>query len=88
MSQFNIAVVVGSLRRDSFNAQLARAIGKLAPADFSSQSFATCCSIIRTTTKVPPSGQKAEVRNSVGEVPLVRDARVQPLDPRRTQECY
>jgi chromate reductase, NAD(P)H dehydrogenase (quinone) len=35
MSQLNIAVVVGSLRRDSFNAQLARAIAKLAPADFS-----------------------------------------------------
>ena len=30
----NIAVIVGSLRRDSFNTQLARAIEKLAPADF------------------------------------------------------
>jgi chromate reductase len=30
----NIAVIVGSLRRDSFNAKLARAIEKLAPADF------------------------------------------------------
>lgn len=30
----NIAVLVGSLRRDSFNAKLARAIEKLAPADF------------------------------------------------------
>ena len=35
MSQLNIAVLVGSLRRDSFNAQLARAIAKLTPADFS-----------------------------------------------------
>lgn len=34
MSQTNIAVIVGSLRRDSFNAKLARAIAKLAPADF------------------------------------------------------
>ena len=31
MSQLNIAVLVGSLRRDLFNAQLARAT----PADFS-----------------------------------------------------
>jgi hypothetical protein len=31
MSQINIAVIVGSLRRDSFNAKLARAIAKLAP---------------------------------------------------------
>ena len=32
---FKVAVVVGSLRRDSFNAQLARSLVKLAPADFS-----------------------------------------------------
>jgi len=31
---FKVAVVVGSLRRDSFNAQLARALVKLAPTDF------------------------------------------------------
>src|SRR5688572_13447842 len=35
MSQYSIAVIVGSLRRDSFNRQLATAIAKLAPQDFS-----------------------------------------------------
>ena len=35
MSQYSIAVVVGSLRRDSFNRKLANAVPKLAPADFS-----------------------------------------------------
>ena len=35
MSVFNIAVVVGSLRRDSFNRKLAGAIAKLAPQEFS-----------------------------------------------------
>ena len=35
MNQYQIAVVVGSLRRDSFNRKLATAIVKLAPADFS-----------------------------------------------------
>ena len=35
MSQYQIAVVVGSLRKDSFNRKLATAIAKLAPADFS-----------------------------------------------------
>ncbi|MFC3551696.1 NADPH-dependent FMN reductase [Lysobacter cavernae] len=35
MSQYRIAVVVGSLRRDSFNQQLANALVKLAPQDFS-----------------------------------------------------
>jgi chromate reductase len=34
MSPINIAVIVGSLRRDSFNSKLAQAIAKLAPADF------------------------------------------------------
>lgn len=35
MNQYNIAVVVGSLRRDSFNRKLATAIARLAPAEFS-----------------------------------------------------
>ncbi len=35
MTNYQIAVIVGSLRRDSFNRQLATAIAKLAPADFS-----------------------------------------------------
>jgi chromate reductase len=34
MSQYSIAVVVGSLRRDSFNRKLANAVPRLAPADF------------------------------------------------------
>ena len=35
MSQYQIAVVVGSLRKDSFNRKLASAIAKLAPPEFS-----------------------------------------------------
>lgn len=35
MSQYQIVVVVGSLRKDSFNLKLAQALTKLAPADFS-----------------------------------------------------
>jgi len=35
MAQYTIAVVVGSLRKDSFNHQLATALAKLFPADFS-----------------------------------------------------
>src|SRR5512135_373785 len=34
MEQFQIAVVVGSLRKDSFNRKLANAIAKLGPSDF------------------------------------------------------
>ena len=35
MNQYQIAVIVGSLRKDSFNRKLASAIVKLAPSDFS-----------------------------------------------------
>ncbi|HEY9098239.1 MAG TPA: NAD(P)H-dependent oxidoreductase [Thiobacillus sp.] len=35
MSQYPIAIVIGSLRRDSFNRKLATAIAKLAPPEFS-----------------------------------------------------
>ena len=35
MKQYQIAVVVGSLRKDSFNRKLANAIVKIAPPDFS-----------------------------------------------------
>jgi chromate reductase len=34
MTQYDIAVVVGSLRRDSFNRKLATGLARLAPADF------------------------------------------------------
>ncbi len=35
MSKYQIAVIVGSLRHDSFNRKLASAVAKLAPAEFS-----------------------------------------------------
>jgi chromate reductase len=35
MNKYQIAVIVGSLRKESFNRKLANAIAKLAPADFS-----------------------------------------------------
>ena len=35
MNQYQIAVIVGSLRKDSFNRQLANALVKLAPSNFS-----------------------------------------------------
>ena len=58
-TQMNIAVIVGSLRRDSFNAKLAHAIENLAPRDFTSSicKSATCHSTIRmmTPTKRPRS---------------------------------
>jgi len=34
MSQYNIALIVGSLRKDSFNKKLAHALSKMAPKEF------------------------------------------------------
>lgn len=39
MDQYKIALVVGSLRRDSFNRKLAGALAKLGPSDFSFQQL-------------------------------------------------
>jgi chromate reductase len=39
MSQYKIAVVIGSLRHDSYNRQLANAMMKLAPPEFSFQDL-------------------------------------------------
>ena len=35
MTQYQVAVIVGSLRKDSYNRTLATAIAKLAPTEFS-----------------------------------------------------
>src|SRR5689334_23120650 len=35
MSQYQVAVIVGSIRRDSLNKKLASAVAKLAPSEFS-----------------------------------------------------
>ena len=37
MGEYKIALIVGSLRRDSFSRKLARGLIKLGPADFSFQ---------------------------------------------------
>lgn len=39
MSQYQVGLVVGSLRRDSFNRKLANAVTRLAPEEFSFQSL-------------------------------------------------
>jgi chromate reductase, NAD(P)H dehydrogenase (quinone) len=39
MSQYRIAVIVGSLRKESFNKKLATALARLGPADFSFETL-------------------------------------------------
>ena len=56
MSEYQIAVVVGSLRRDSFNRKLAHAMVKLAPSTFSfnevKSAISHCTTKMTTRTRL------------------------------------
>ena len=54
MRQYTVAVVVGSLRKDSFNRAVAMAIARLAPADFSFKEV--------SIASLPPYNQDADGR--------------------------
>ena len=64
-NNYRIAVLVGSLRRDSFNRKLANALAKMAPPEFSSSrcKSTTCRSTTRTTTPASRLGQAAQRGN-------------------------
>ena len=83
MSQYQIAVVVGSLRRDSFNRKLATAVVKLAPPEFSFRQV--------QIGDLPLYNQDddASQADPVKQLPWrsVCHGRLQPFDPWRAQEC-
>ncbi len=90
MSQNRIAVVVGSLRKDSFNRKLATwPSPPLAPADFTFEHLRIDdLPLYNQDDDGEPgaAGQAAEERDRGGARPAVRDAGVQPLDAGRAQE--
>ncbi len=66
MAQYKIAVVVGSLRKDSFNKKLAQALEKLLPAEFS-------CTTVRIDdlplyNQDDDGNQSAQVKRLKGEI--------------------
>jgi len=66
MAQYKIAVVVGSLRKDSFNKKLAHALEKLLPAEFS-------CTTVRIDdlplyNQDDDGNQSAQVKRLKGEI--------------------
>jgi chromate reductase, NAD(P)H dehydrogenase (quinone) len=62
MSQYQIAVIVGSLRRDSLNRQLADAIVKLAPTDFTFKQL--------SIAELPPYNQDDDAHQTSSVVQL------------------
>ena len=89
MSQKKIAVVIGSLRKDSFNR-------KLAARDRASRAgglHLRACAHRRPAALQPgrrrqpgAAGAAPEERDRGRRRPAVRDAGIQPLDPRRAEE--
>ncbi len=89
MSKINIAVLVGSLRRDSFNARLAAAVAKLAPAEFTFKTLQICDLPLYNqdddaNQAAPVKRLKSEITASQGIA--VRHAGIQPIDPGRFEE--
>lgn len=66
MKQYNIAVIVGSLREDSFNRKLAHALSKLAPPEFAFQQVEI--GDLPLYNQDDDANQAASVRRMKGEI--------------------
>ena len=88
MSQYPVAVVVGSLRRDPFNRKLANAVARLAPAEFSFKQVRIDDLPLynQDDDAQPADSVKLEGRNQRRPRTSLRDPRIQPLAPRRVEE--
>ncbi len=91
MNEYVIALIVGSLRRDSLNRKLAGAVIKLAPPDLSFRQVQIGdLPLYNADDDAAPSGPVLRLRNEikVGAGPAVRHPRIQPLASRRAQERH
>lgn len=87
MNDYQIAVVVGSLRQDSFNRKLAHAIAKLSPPGFSyKQIRIDDLPLYNQDDDSNPAEPVKTVkgRDRRGTWVAVCHARIQPFNPRRT----
>ena len=76
MSQYKIAMIVGSLRKDSFNRKLADAIAKLAPAEFSFTSVPIddlpLYNTVYELAQKNNDTQSLDLLNSIGKPPYAK----------------
>ena len=89
MSPYPIAVIVGSLRKESFNRRFADALALLAPSDFLFKQVHIAD--LPLYNQDDDANQAESVKRLKGRDrrragASLRDARIQPLDPRRAQE--
>ena len=90
MSHYKIAVVIGSLRRDSFNRKLAAGLAKLAPPEFSLQEVQI--GDLPLYNQDDDACQASSVKRLKAEIAasqglLFFTPGVQSLHSRRAQEC-
>ena len=67
MAKFKVAVIVGSLRKDSYNLKLGKALAKLGQDKFDAQFFANRRSAALQSgsgSAIPGTGNAIEKRNS------------------------
>lgn len=92
MSKYQIAVIVGSLRKDSFNRKLATALAKLAPnGQFTfKQVDISDLPLYNQDDDGSPANAvtRLEERNSSCTRASLCHPRVQPFDSRCTEECH
>lgn len=89
MKQLKIAVFVGSLRKESFNLCLARAVQKLAPTEFTFQ-FVRIDDLPLYSQEMdadyPLGMSQTEEGCGISRRPAIRDAGVQSVDSRGIEE--
>ena len=86
-----IVTIVGWLRKESFSLKIANALAKLAPASLKLDvTTLEGISFFNQDLEADPAGRLAGVPRKAAEVErrAVRDARIQPLDPRRPEERH
>jgi hypothetical protein len=87
---YKIAVVVGSIRRESFNKQLAHAVASLAPPDFSFEFLDIAGLPLYSQdydSDFPEVARIFKQKIAAAGCVAIRDAGIQPLDSRRPEEC-
>ena len=89
MKQHQIAVIVGSLRKDSFNRKLADAIAKLAPPEFTFKQVSIGdLPLYNQDDDAQPAESVKRLKSYLLACagPAVRDAGIQPLDAGRAEK--
>ena len=91
MAGFKVGYLVGSLATKSINRLLAKALVKVAPQELALTEIPFKDLPLYSydfDNELPSGGDRIQGRHSRGGCRAVRDARVQPVNPRWTEKCH